>query len=180
MAKIYGKTVVGEGTFIGEDVIVGYPGKEEKHLLIEGRMDEVDGAKIGAGCTIRDDTIIYSNAELGDNVQTGHNVLVRENTKVGDNSLIGTGTIIENQCQTDSFLSDRSRRWITAQGIRHQPGISLNQDIGNHRGIRTVCHIEFSRDQLMCQDDCGITRCGRIQDINSLSLIVNNTADSQL
>ena len=44
MPEIYGNTKVGEGTYISQGCVIGHPGKHEKALLVENRLDEVPGA----------------------------------------------------------------------------------------------------------------------------------------
>lgn len=95
-AIVWGKSVIGEGTVLGPNVIVGHPGKDEGAVLRTGAYDTLDGARIGKNCTLRAGGILYSRATFGDNVVTGHNFLVREDTKVGDGTLVGSGTIIDN------------------------------------------------------------------------------------
>ena len=117
MARIYGESKVGTGTFLGQDVIIGHPGKHEKELLLEDRMDEVEGTVIGDDCVIRDSTIIYSQTTLGDRVQTGHHVLIREETSIGDGTLIGSGTIIEDNCKIGSRVSIQSGVYIPTNAV---------------------------------------------------------------
>lgn len=98
MGTIYGKSRIGENCYIAANVIIGHPAKDEKHLLLGGREEEVDGAVIGDGCILRDHGIIYSRARLGDRCQTGHHYLVREDTTIGEGSLVGTGVTIDDRC----------------------------------------------------------------------------------
>ena len=117
MPEIYGNTKIGEGTFIGQGCVIGHPGKHEKALLIENRLDEVKGTFIGRDCVIRDGTILYSQATLGDNVQTGHGVLIREDTVIGDKCVIGTNTIIEDNCHIGDRVSIQSAVYIPTNTI---------------------------------------------------------------
>ena len=117
MPEIYGNTKIGEGTFIGQRCVIGHPGKHEKALLVENRMNEVKGAFIGRECVIRDGTIIYSQATIGDNVQTGHNALIREDTVIGDKSMVGTNTIIEDNCRIGDRVSIQSAVYIPTNTI---------------------------------------------------------------
>lgn len=112
MAKIYGKSKIGKGTYIGENVVVGYPGKDEIKFLIKNETRKIAGSVIGGKCVIRDYGIIYSNTTLGRNVKTGHNFLIREHTNIGDNTLIGSGVIIEDRCKIGSNVSIQSGVYI--------------------------------------------------------------------
>lgn len=117
MARIYGKSVIGKNTYLGEDVIIGHPGKAEKNLLFEGRPNDVKGAVIGDECIIRASTVIYSQVVIGDKVRTGHFVLIRENTDIGHDTLIGSGTIIDDNCQIGSNVSIQSGVYIPTNTI---------------------------------------------------------------
>src|SRR5712692_2016330 len=61
---IYPNVTLGDGTQIGEYVIIGEPprGKREGELA----------TRIGAGAVIRSHTVIYAGNAIGANFQTGH------------------------------------------------------------------------------------------------------------
>ena len=154
MARIYGKSKIGENTYVAEDVIIGHPGKQEKALLLENRMDDVEGTVVGANCVIRDFTIIYSQTKLGDKVQTGHHVLIREETEIGPGTLIGSGTIIEDRCKIGSNVSIQSGVYIPTNTT-----IEDNVFIGPR-----VC---FTNDKYMgrgavCLEGAHVETCVRI------------------
>jgi len=69
---VYGNSWIGRNTYVAPTVIVGHPGKSERHLLVDGRLDEVAGAAIRDDCIIRDYGVIYSGASIGNGCQTGH------------------------------------------------------------------------------------------------------------
>jgi len=117
MPEIYGNTKLGEGTFIGQGCVIGHPGKHEKDLLVENRLNDVKGAIIGKNCVIRDGTIIYSQATLGDNCQTGHGALIREDTTIGNRSMIGTNTILEDNCIVGDRVSIQSAVYIPTNTV---------------------------------------------------------------
>jgi len=117
MGKIWGKTTVGEGTFVADSVILGHPGKAEGRLLTERRLEEVEGATIGANCVLRDFGIIYSRCALGDRVQTGHHYLVREDTTIGSGSLVGSGVIVEDNCRIGEGVSMQSGVYVPTHTI---------------------------------------------------------------
>lgn len=54
--------------------------------------------RIGTDATIRRDTIIYEDVEIGDRFTTGHGALVREDTTIGDDVLVGTHAVIDGSC----------------------------------------------------------------------------------
>ncbi|UCH88304.1 MAG: N-acetyltransferase [Thermoplasmata archaeon] len=117
MPTIHGKSKIGEGTYIGENVIIGYPGKHESELLKEGKFDLLEGAVIGNNCILRDYGVIYSRAQLGDRIVTGHHYLVREGTVVGSSTLIGSGVVIEDDCSIGSNVKLQSNVYIPTNCI---------------------------------------------------------------
>lgn len=112
MAVIYGKSRIGKDVYLGENVIIGHPGKDERNLLISKKYDAVEGAIIGDGCVIREFTTIYSKVALGNRVNTGHYVLVRERTKIGDDTLLGTGTVIDGDVVIGNSVSIQTGVYI--------------------------------------------------------------------
>ena len=117
MYTSFGKTIVGEGTIVGDQVFLGYPSRAEMGDAKTFSPDEpalknIEGSRIGKECVLRDFGVIYSRSVLGDNVQTGHNYLVREETTVGTGTLIGSNVIIENNCEIGNKVSIQSGVYI--------------------------------------------------------------------
>jgi acetyltransferase-like isoleucine patch superfamily enzyme len=67
---------------------------------------------LGKNPTIRSNTVIYNDVEIGDNFKTGHNVTIREKTKIGNNVLIGTNSVIEGHCTIGDNVSIQSNVYI--------------------------------------------------------------------
>jgi len=111
---ILGPSVVGEGSFIDDDVTIGYPVRSKiRSVRSMGELDLVsEGARIGGSCIIRRGTVIYENVELGNNVETGHNVLIRERTVIGDGTRIGTATVIDGDVKIGRNVSIQSMVYI--------------------------------------------------------------------
>jgi len=144
MPKIYGNSKIGEGSFVAENVIIGYPGKNEAHLLLEGKFELVEGSIIGRGCILRDFGVIYSQAQLGAGVKTGHHYMVREHSVVGENTLIGSGVIIEDHCTIGSDVMIQSNVYIPTNSIIEErvflgPNVVLTND---KRMARGDCKLE--------------------------------------
>jgi len=149
MKKIYGKTVIGNATYIGEHVIIGYPGKAEKARLFTGDFDDLPGAVIGEHCVIRDSGIIYSHVEIGDHVQTGHHFLIREHCKIGHHTLVGTQVTIDDHCTIGNHVSVQTGVYIPTNTIIEDhvflgPRAVLTNDKYMGRGeVRLMgCHIK--------------------------------------
>jgi len=84
---------IGKGSRIDKTAVLGYKG---------GRNIKAQKTIIGKNATVRSNTIIYSNTEIGDGLETGHCVTIREQNKIGDklniwnNSTIDYGCVIGN------------------------------------------------------------------------------------
>ncbi len=102
---IYGPTVVGENSIIGDYVVLGFPRRRGLKSLREiyssdksafEYYDSVsNGVVLGNSVVIRPFTVVYEGSIIGDSVETGHFVLIREEVEIGEGSLIGTNTIID-------------------------------------------------------------------------------------
>jgi acetyltransferase-like isoleucine patch superfamily enzyme len=97
--KIYGNALIQTGTYIGENCIIGHPQRSDLSKAIKEKKEITEYQSplitIGRDCTIRANTIIYSEVNIGQKCQTGHNVMIREKSTIGSNTLIGTNSIID-------------------------------------------------------------------------------------
>jgi len=116
---ILGETVIGAGTLVGRNVIIGYPvEKTLRSLIATGKFDlercskASKGAKIGKGCIIRSGTVIYEAVIMKDYVRTGHNVLIRDGSVIGEGSLIGTATILDGAVKIGSHVKIQSNAYL--------------------------------------------------------------------
>ncbi len=109
-----GPVEIGKGAVIGEDVIIGYPGKKRARLLDGGDMSILRATMIGCNVLLRDGTVIYEGVMIGDGVQTGHHVLIRENSMVGKGTVVGSGTIIEDNCTVGKDVSIQSGVYLSS------------------------------------------------------------------
>lgn len=115
-ATIYGKSSIGNGSMILENVIIGYP---DGSILNEIALKKVqiedhiyEGTVIGDNATIRPNSTIYCKVKIGNNLRTGHNILIRENTTIGDKVLIGTNTIIDGNTTIGNNVSIQGNVYI--------------------------------------------------------------------
>jgi len=115
-AKIYGKTLIKEETYIGENCVIGHPQRAQLSDIIKARKSpsEFEGpmTTIGKGCTIRANTIIYTETTIGDNCQTGHGAMIREKTIIGDDTIVGTNSIIDGNVTIGSNVSIQTGVYI--------------------------------------------------------------------
>jgi|YelNatPaOPRAMG01_1025707.scaffolds.fasta_scaffold61212_1 acetyltransferase-like isoleucine patch superfamily enzyme len=125
-ARIFGPSLIGEGTIIGDGVTLGYPVRKKILSLKDVTAEDYDalseGCKIGKGCIIRSSTIIYEGADLGDNIETGHGVLIREKTVIGERTRIGTYTVIDGNVVIGSNNNIQT-------GVYIPPGTQIGSDV---------------------------------------------------
>ncbi len=115
MFTCYGKSKIGFGTIIGDNVLIGYPSRaelSESCAFDAEKLRDIIGSIIGENCVLRDFGIIYSKTTLGDFVQTGHHYLVREESIIGNGTLIGSNVIIEDKCKIGNNVSIQSGVYI--------------------------------------------------------------------
>ena len=119
---VYGPVSIGPDSFIGPNVVLGFPPRAElTDSVAKGRniQDAPSGGQltIGRDCVVRSGTCIYSDVSIGDSVSFGHNVMVREKVRIGNHTLIGTSVVIDGSCeigeqvsiQTGGYLPTNSR-----------------------------------------------------------------------
>ncbi|MFA0822223.1 MAG: DapH/DapD/GlmU-related protein [Methanomethylovorans sp.] len=115
-SKLYGKTTVGAGTVVMENVTLGYP--EHRILMeiinkgIEIEDHDFPGTIIGKDSFIRAGTTIFSNVKTGDNFKTGHHAMIRENTTIGNSVLVGTNVIIDGNVRIGNNVSIQGNVYI--------------------------------------------------------------------
>lgn len=115
-SKIYGNSIIGRGTVVLENVILGYP---EHKILMEILKKDIEiedfdfpGCNVGPNSIIRAGSTIFSSVKTGENFKTGHNVLIRENTQIGNNVLIGTNTIVDGNVKIGNNVSVQGNVYI--------------------------------------------------------------------
>jgi acetyltransferase-like isoleucine patch superfamily enzyme len=127
LARIFPNVDIGEGTVVGDFVIIGRPPSRRK----QGEL----ATRIGVGGIIRSHTVIYAGNAIGDRFATGHGVLIREENQIGDDVSIGSHSIIEHHVKIGSRVRVHSGAFI--------PEFSLLEDdawIGPHVVFTNVLH----------------------------------------
>ena len=114
---VYGPARIGPRSFVGPNVILGFPARSElTDSISRGRnIHEVPGRRqllVGRDCIIRSGTCIYSDVTIGDSVSFGHNAIVRENVRIGKHTMIGTGVVIDGSCEIGERVSIETGAYI--------------------------------------------------------------------
>ncbi len=102
--RVYPNVQLGEGTYLGEFVIIGQPppGREPGELA----------TVIGQGAVIRSHTVIYAGNRIGDRFQTGHGVLLREENEIGDEVSIGSHSVVEHHVRIGNGVRLHSQVFV--------------------------------------------------------------------
>ena len=106
----YGRVVVGAGSLIEANVILGHPGPKEVNAGARDQ-DRYDSLAefycaiaqcptvIGEGAIVRSGSVIYAGAVIGRAFDCGHNVTIREGTAIGDGVYVKNGAEIMKNVQ---------------------------------------------------------------------------------
>jgi len=137
---ILGPTLIGEGSLIGRNVIVGYPTRTSIKSFRFPEPFEIEkfdliskGTKVGKDCIIRSGTVIYETATIGDEVETGHNVLIREGSAIGEKSRIGSSTQLDGTVKIGKNVNIQSnvylpRLTVVEDGAFIAPNVCFTND----------------------------------------------------
>lgn len=118
--EIYGKVIIGDNTIIENNTVIGHPTDEMLKMCKKGEfnkntIDSLDTTTaIGRECIVKNGTMIYVGAKIGNGVLCGHNVLIREYSSVGDHSKVFDGSRIYarvkigKHARINGFCCDRS------------------------------------------------------------------------
>ena len=100
----YPDVIVGEGARILPGAVIGRPpiraGTTNRPLDTGARA-----VRIGAGCVIGANSVLYCNLEIGERVLIGDLASIREGCRLEDESVLGRGVMM----MYDSHLGARSR-----------------------------------------------------------------------
>ena len=97
---IYGPVNIGDGCYVDENTIIGYPARKELSRLIKKgspHFERTGGVEscLGRNVILRPKCTLYEGVKVGNDVEFGTDVLVRENTVIGDNTIIGSKVVID-------------------------------------------------------------------------------------
>ena len=157
---VLGETIIGSGTIIASNVVVGYPvEKSLRTLKLQKTFDAgaydvaSKGSRIGKNCIVRSGTVIYETAELGDRVRTGHNVLIREGSTVGDDSLIGSSSKLDGAVKVGKAVITQSNAYlphltVIEDGVFVAPNVCFTND--PYPQSKRLIGVTVEKDALIC------------------------------
>jgi acetyltransferase-like isoleucine patch superfamily enzyme len=139
-AVILGKTIIGLGTLVDRNVIIGYPVEKALRTLDASFKQSISsydllskGATIGNECIIRSGTVVYESAILDDKVRTGHNVLIREGSVIGAETLIGSSSKLDGTVKVGNGVCIQSNVYlphlaVINDGVFIAPNVVITND----------------------------------------------------
>ncbi|MBW6515072.1 MAG: N-acetyltransferase [Candidatus Cloacimonetes bacterium] len=110
---IYEGTVIGNNVRIDDNTIIGKKPMHSPRSIFKEEKD-YRPARIGDGCLIGANVIIYVQAEMGENNLIADLATIRENTEIGDFNIIGRNVTIENFVKIGSRNKIETNSYITA------------------------------------------------------------------
>lgn len=115
---IENNVVIHDGTEIGDETILQdgcVLGKQPKlGPLSTAKGGNLEPLKIGKGCVVGTNSVIYAGSVFGKSVVIGDLASVRERCTIGENCVIGRGVTVENDTLIGSFTKIQSNAYITA------------------------------------------------------------------
>jgi acetyltransferase-like isoleucine patch superfamily enzyme len=109
---IRGDVVVGDGAFIGSNVVIGEPVADFYHSPSDHKPEE---CRIGRNAVIRSHTVIYGGVTIGDDFVSGHHVIVREGSRIGDGVVIGTRSELQGDLNVGDYARVHSGVFVGAR-----------------------------------------------------------------
>lgn len=85
--SLYPGTVIGDGTEVFDGAVIGRPPKGAGNL-VHKLEDSFPPVKIGCGCVIGANCVIYADNQLDDNVLIGDGAQLREGCVIGKKALV--------------------------------------------------------------------------------------------
>lgn len=123
---------IGKNVRIDDNTVIGKkPMKAVNSIMKEEK--ELSPAKIGDGCLIGTEVIIYCGCEIGENTLIADLSTIRENVIIGNKTIIGRGVAVENYSRVGSNCKLETNVYITAysdieDNVFIAPGVVTSND----------------------------------------------------
>jgi len=109
---VYDDTVIGDGCFIQDNVILGkVPSLSPTSTAKRG---DLAGLALGAGCVISTGAVVYRGTALGAGCILGDYAGVRERCTLGEKVVVGRGSVVENDTTIGDGTKIQTGVYITA------------------------------------------------------------------
>lgn len=110
---IYPGTKIGDDTEIFDGTVIGRPPKSNGHMIHKIAAEHAP-VRIGKGCVIGADVVIYMGCILGEDVLLGDGVKVREEVSIGDCALVAMNCSINHDAILENGVKIMDLSHITA------------------------------------------------------------------
>ncbi len=122
-AVVLGPSTIGSGSFVDGFTILGYPRRSKLIGLLKNNPRDVvvgfelldflsSGSKLGRGCIVRSNCVIYEDVMLEDKVELGHGVLIRAGSIVGRNARIGSYSQLDGSVEVGNNTNIQSQVYL--------------------------------------------------------------------
>jgi acetyltransferase-like isoleucine patch superfamily enzyme len=111
--SIHAGSVIGDSVRIDDGAVIGKLPMRAANSAVTKDM-ELEPTKIGSGCIIGTNAVIYRGCTLGDKVLAADQATVRENVVIGEGVIIGRGVAVENRCTVGAYTKLETNVYITA------------------------------------------------------------------
>lgn len=135
-AVILGPSEVGEGSIVGNGVVIGYPVRSKILLSAPSfaAYDEISaGCKIGSRCIVRSYSTVYEGSRLHEGVELGHGALIREGCEIDEGARIGTCAVLDGNVRVGSRCSIQTEVYlppgtVVGSGVFMGPYLTVTND----------------------------------------------------
>ncbi len=129
---IHDDVSIGDGVRIDDGAVIGKLPMAAANSAVT-RVQELPPTKIGSGCIIGAQVVLYRGCDIGENVLVADLASIRENVSVGDFTIVGRGVAIENFCKIGRRVKLETDVYITAYSeledrVFVAPGVVTSND----------------------------------------------------
>lgn len=113
---IHDDSIIGDNVRIDDGAVIGKTPMRSVNSAIT-RDDVPPPARIGSGCLIGSNSVIYRGCRLDEQVLVADLATVRENVTIGAKTIVGRGVAIENFCTVGKYCKLETNAYITAHSV---------------------------------------------------------------
>jgi len=113
---VHAGTIIGEQVVVFDNAVLGRPPRGVASLSRKPRTD-LPPLRIGDGCVIGANAVLYSGTSLGRNTLLGDLCSIREECTVGDNSIIGRGVTVNYNTRIGNRVKIQDNSHITGNMV---------------------------------------------------------------